>query len=196
MAARRSPDRRVHRPRRVRVHPRLREPVHAARDRRPARSPEAEHATFRQELQEDKRRTSPTRARAGAGGAQAARVPLRAVHRVHRGVPARAPRRRDDRARDRDVPRRLDARGARRGVDRGQPLLRRAARPRRGCSAPRCSSSANDPTSRQLLRAEPDRIPNFIEETLRLESPIQGEFRLSRVATTIGDGRHPCRAPP
>ena len=42
------------------------------------------------------------------------------------------------------------------------------------------------PELQELLRAEPDRIPNFIEETLRLESPIQGEFRLSRVATRIG----------
>ena len=37
VAARRSPDRRVPRPRRVRVRPRLREPVHPARHRRPAR---------------------------------------------------------------------------------------------------------------------------------------------------------------
>ena len=42
------------------------------------------------------------------------------------------------------------------------------------------------PDLQELLRAEPDRIPNFIEETLRLESPIQGEFRLARVATRIG----------
>jgi cytochrome P450 len=42
------------------------------------------------------------------------------------------------------------------------------------------------PDLQELLRAEPARIPNFIEETLRLESPIQGQFRLSRVATKIG----------
>jgi cytochrome P450 family 150 subfamily A5 len=42
------------------------------------------------------------------------------------------------------------------------------------------------PEFEQSLRAERDRIPNFIEETLRLESPIQGEFRLSRVPTTVG----------
>jgi cytochrome P450 len=42
------------------------------------------------------------------------------------------------------------------------------------------------PDLQQLLRDEPDRITGFIEETLRLESPIQGEFRLSRVATRIG----------
>ncbi|RBM21884.1 cytochrome P450 [Prauserella sp. PE36] len=37
-----------------------------------------------------------------------------------------------------------------------------------------------------LLRTERDRIPNFIEETLRIESPIKGDFRLSRVPTTVG----------
>ena len=41
---------------------------------------------------------------------QAARVPLRPVHRLHRGPAARAARRRHDRARDRDVPRRDAAR--------------------------------------------------------------------------------------
>jgi cytochrome P450 len=45
---------------------------------------------------------------------------------------------------------------------------------------------AEQPDVQQLLRAQRDRIPNFIEEMLRLETPIQGEFRLSRVATTIG----------
>ena len=30
-------------------------------------------------------------------------------------------------------------------------------------------------------------LPNFIEECLRIESPVKGDFRLSRVPTTIGD---------
>ena len=42
------------------------------------------------------------------------------------------------------------------------------------------------PELQQLLRAERERIPNFIEECLRLEPPIQSTFRLSRVATKIG----------
>ena len=45
---------------------------------------------------------------------------------------------------------------------------------------------AEDPELQQQLRGERDRIPNFIEETLRMESPIKGDFRLSRVATTVG----------
>jgi cytochrome P450 family 150 subfamily A5 len=37
-----------------------------------------------------------------------------------------------------------------------------------------------------LLRRERERIPNFIEETLRFEGPVKGDFRLARVPTTIG----------
>jgi cytochrome P450 len=45
---------------------------------------------------------------------------------------------------------------------------------------------AEDLGLQRLLRAERDRIPNFIEETLRIESPIKGDFRLSRVPVTVG----------
>jgi cytochrome P450 len=38
----------------------------------------------------------------------------------------------------------------------------------------------------QLLRADRTRIPNFVEEMLRFESPIKGDFRLSRVPATVG----------
>jgi cytochrome P450 family 150 subfamily A5 len=42
------------------------------------------------------------------------------------------------------------------------------------------------PELQQLLRDERDRIPNFIEECLRLEPPIQCTFRLARVNTKLG----------
>jgi cytochrome P450 len=45
---------------------------------------------------------------------------------------------------------------------------------------------ADDPGLQRTLRRERDRIPNFIEETLRTESPIKGDFRLARVPTTVG----------
>jgi cytochrome P450 len=45
---------------------------------------------------------------------------------------------------------------------------------------------AEEPELQDLLRAERERIPNFIEETLRMESPVKGDFRLSKVPTTIG----------
>jgi cytochrome P450 len=43
------------------------------------------------------------------------------------------------------------------------------------------------PELQQRLRDERTLIPNFIEECLRLESPLQGQFRLARVTTRIGD---------
>ncbi len=46
---------------------------------------------------------------------------------------------------------------------------------------------AERPELQQLLRDERSRIPAFIEEMVRLESPIQGDFRLSKVPTTVGD---------
>jgi cytochrome P450 len=39
----------------------------------------------------------------------------------------------------------------------------------------------------KLVREDRARIPNFVEETLRIESPIKGDFRLSRVAATLGN---------
>jgi cytochrome P450 len=41
------------------------------------------------------------------------------------------------------------------------------------------------PDLQQVLRQERDRISNFVEETLRFESPVKGDFRLSRVPTTV-----------
>jgi cytochrome P450 len=45
---------------------------------------------------------------------------------------------------------------------------------------------AERPDLQRLLRGERDRIPNFVEETLRYESPVKGDFRLARVATKVG----------
>lgn len=45
---------------------------------------------------------------------------------------------------------------------------------------------ADDPDLQNALRSNRDRIPNFVEEMLRLESPIKSDFRLTRVATKLG----------
>ena len=45
---------------------------------------------------------------------------------------------------------------------------------------------AEDPELQNTLRGNRDRIPNFVEEMLRLESPIKSDFRLARIATTLG----------
>ena len=42
------------------------------------------------------------------------------------------------------------------------------------------------PELQQRLRDERDRIPNFVEEALRLETPLHAQFRLARVPTTVG----------
>lgn len=45
---------------------------------------------------------------------------------------------------------------------------------------------AEDPQLQSWLREDHDRINNFIEEMLRMESPVKGDFRLAKVATTVG----------
>ena len=45
---------------------------------------------------------------------------------------------------------------------------------------------AEDPELQQVLRDRRDQVPNFVEETLRIESPVKGDFRLARVPTTVG----------
>lgn len=42
------------------------------------------------------------------------------------------------------------------------------------------------PDLQQAVRRSPERIPNFIEETLRLESPLRAQFRMARQNTTLG----------
>jgi cytochrome P450 family 150 subfamily A5 len=44
---------------------------------------------------------------------------------------------------------------------------------------------AERPDLQKLLRDDRERIPNFIEETLRLESPLRAQFRMTRVRTQL-----------
>jgi cytochrome P450 len=46
---------------------------------------------------------------------------------------------------------------------------------------------AERPELQQQLRDNRELVPAFAEEAVRLESPLQGQFRLARVATKIGD---------
>ena len=41
------------------------------------------------------------------------------------------------------------------------------------------------PDVQARLRADRDLIPNFIEETLRIESPLRAQFRMARRSTTV-----------
>src|SRR6266566_4228939 len=45
---------------------------------------------------------------------------------------------------------------------------------------------AERPAIQRRLREERDLIPNFIEEALRTESPVKGDFRLARVPAAVG----------
>jgi cytochrome P450 len=44
---------------------------------------------------------------------------------------------------------------------------------------------AEDRELQELLRARRDLIPNFVEECLRIESPVKGDFRLARKTATL-----------
>ncbi len=46
---------------------------------------------------------------------------------------------------------------------------------------------ADNPGFEAMLRGDRTRIPAFLEETLRLESPVKSHFRLASTSTTIGD---------
>jgi cytochrome P450 len=48
-----------------------------------------------------------------------------------------------------------------------------------------------EPSLFSLLKADRTRLPDFIEEVLRLESPVQGLFRLTTEDTSIGDVKIP-----
>ena len=54
---------------------------------------------------------------------------------------------------------------------------------------------AENPTVQDELRAHKERIPEFIEETLRVESPVKTDFRLVRRTTTLGGVELPAGTP-
>jgi cytochrome P450 len=45
---------------------------------------------------------------------------------------------------------------------------------------------AERPDLQDALRADRERVPNFVEEMLRFESPLRAQFRMARVSTTVG----------
>src|SRR6516162_7542051 len=46
---------------------------------------------------------------------------------------------------------------------------------------------AEHPELQTLLREDRSKIPTFVEETLRMESPVKCHFRLARTSTSIGE---------
>ena len=55
---------------------------------------------------------------------------------------------------------------------------------------------AEDLELQDTLRRNRDRIPNFVEEVLRLESPVKSDFRLAtRAPPTLGGVKMPAGTP-
>ena len=61
-----------------------------------------------------------------------------------------------------------------------------ARRPPCACCPSPLRMLGERPDLQESVRADRERIPNFIEETLRLESPLRTQFRMARVATQLG----------
>ena len=148
--------------------------------------PESEHATFRQELQEDKRTHEPD---PGQKPGPVAHKPLEFLYERFTAYIEEC--RRSPRA---DV---MTGLATATFPDGSIPPVRDVALiaanlfSAGGETTARLLGSAMQligerPDLQKLLRAEPDRIPNFIEETLRFESPVKGDFRLARVPARIG----------
>jgi cytochrome P450 len=147
--------------------------------------PEADHATFREELQGDAR---PTRRR-DAPGATMAHKPLEFLYA--RFTTYIEDRRREPRD---DVMTGLATAAFPDGsLPEVEDVMRIAANlfAAGGETTARLLGAslrviAERPALQQILRDDRAAIPGFIEEVVRLESPIQGDFRLSRVPATIG----------
>jgi cytochrome P450 len=54
---------------------------------------------------------------------------------------------------------------------------------------------AEHPELQDRLRAAPERIPDFVEEALRLESPVKADFRLAKRTTKVGGVDVPAGTP-
>ena len=59
-------------------------------------------------------------------------------------------------------------------------------KPRCGCSATLSNSIGEHPDIQQRLREDRSLIPNFVEECLRTEGPVKGDFRLAKKPTNVG----------
>ena len=94
-------------------------------------------------------------------------------------------RRRDGQHRDGHVPRRHLARRPRRRARSRPTSSPRGRRRPPACSDSRCRCSATRPDLQQQLRDDRSLIPAFVEEVLRLESPLKGQFRMARHTTDL-----------
>ena len=166
----------------VRVHPRLRRALHPLRDRRPAGRARGDHEWFREELQGG----ASTRARAGQHRLRsrplAAGVPLR---RLRQYVEERRREPREDVLTglamatfpDGSLPEVIDVvRVAANLFSAGQETTVRLL----GAAL---QTIGDRPDIQDRLREDRDLIADFVEECLRFESPVKGDFRLARTGS-------------
>ena len=195
VAPRRSAARRVRRGGRVRVHQRrtrspfamLVSPTCSACPRRTTRVPERHFGRRDTAVGQHRRRRWPApRSRSSTS-----------VRRLHRGPAPRKPR--DDVMTELahgDLPRRIDARGDRRRAHRRVPVRGRPGDDRAAAGAAAEAASRSTPSCRTQLREDRELVmPNFIEETLRIESPVEGRLPAGppvdrRVGGVDDPGRH------
>jgi cytochrome P450 len=148
--------------------------------------PESEHETFREELQGERRGS---RVVGGTGDASMSHTPLAFLYdRFTTYVEDRRREPRDDVLTalatgtfpDGSTPEVIDVvRVATNLFSAGQDTTVRLL-------ATALLAIAERPDIQQLLRDDRDRIPDFVEECLRHESPVKGDFRLARRATEVG----------
>ena len=179
---------------RVRVHQRVRQPVRPARHRRPARRARGGPRAFAEALLRGTADTGPSAALSEDTIAHIApRVPVPAVHRLRRGPPARAARRRAHRA----SPRRPSptARCPRSSTSSGSPptCSPPARRPRSGCSAPPSSSSPRTRSSSSCCGSERRPDPQLHRGDAADGEPGQGRLPAVAGADHRRGRRHPGR---
>ena len=174
-----------------RAHGRLRAALHPADHRRPARGAggRPRDAAGPPRPEPDARHQARRRLRAQAcrrhQRAQHAGGLLRLLLREDRRAPGAAAQRRADRHGPGAVPRRHRPRADRGRPDRVQPVRRRAG-DHRSADRTALRRIAEEPETQAQLRANRDLVPRFVEETLRTEGPILGEYRLAIKTTELG----------
>jgi cytochrome P450 len=148
--------------------------------------PEADHETFREELQGDRR---PTRRRGGDDG-MVAHKPLEFLY--DRFTAYIEDRRREPRQ---DVMTELATAtfpdGALPPVDDVMRISANLFAAGQETTARMLGTAlrliGESPELQERLRDDRDVIPRFIEECVRIESPLQGQFRLARVPAKVGE---------
>ena len=124
------------------------------------------------------------RRRAGHPGREPAGLARRLVRGLHRGPAARAPQGRPDRSGPRHLPGRQHPGGDLGGAHGDVPVRRRPGDHRPPARLRAQGASPRTPALQDELRADRDRIPDFLEEVLRIESPVKADFRLALRTTT------------